>query len=70
MPRLHPVRVGDRIRVDGRLWQVTGIMTMPGVEPMCRAFGILGLPVHSPFEKGLVLAGRLVLRPAGYHARP
>lgn len=65
MPRMHPVKVGDRIRVSGRLWQVTEIATMPGVEPLCRPFGIVGVSVGSPFEEGLIMAGRLVLRPVG-----
>jgi hypothetical protein len=50
--------------MDGRKWKVTGIVTMPGVEPVCRPFGIVGLgSANSPFDKGLVLAGRLFLRP-------
>jgi hypothetical protein len=48
------------------MWKVTGIVAMPGVEPVCRPFGIVGLTaVNSPFMKGLVMAGRLVLQPVG-----
>jgi hypothetical protein len=47
------------------MWKVTGIVTMPGVEPVCRPFGIIGLGSPSPFMNGLVMAGRLVLRPVG-----
>jgi hypothetical protein len=47
------------------MWKVTGIVTMPGVEPVCRPFGIIGLGINSAFKKGLVMAGRLVLQPVG-----
>jgi hypothetical protein len=63
MPRIHPLQPGNWIRVNGHMWRVTEIAAMPGVEHECRAFGILGLPPRSPFEKGLVMAGRLVLQP-------
>jgi hypothetical protein len=65
MPRIHPLQVGNWIRVNGHMWRVTEVAAMPGVEPACRAFGILGLPPRSPFGKGLVMAGRLVLQPVG-----
>ncbi len=61
VPRVHPIKIGDRLRLGKHLWQVTGITTMPGVEATCRPFGIAGLPVNSPFNKGLIMAGRLVL---------
>ena len=52
--------------MDGHKWKVTGIVTMPGVEPVCRPFSIIGLgSANSPFNKGLVMAGRLVLQPVG-----
>jgi hypothetical protein len=52
--------------MDGHMWKVTGIVAMPGVEPVCRPFSIVGLgSAKSPFNKGLVMAGRLVLKPAG-----
>jgi hypothetical protein len=62
-PHIRPLKVGNWVR-DGRLWKVTGIVTMPGVEPVCRPFAIIGLgSANSPFNKGLVMAGRLVLQP-------
>jgi len=66
-PHIHPLKVGNWVRgMDGHPWKVTGIVTMPGVEPVCRPFGIIGLgSANSPFHKGLVMAGRLVLRPVG-----
>jgi hypothetical protein len=66
-PHLHPLTVGNWVRgMDGHMWKVTGIVTMPGVEPVCRPFAIIGLgSASSPFNKGLVMAGRLVLRPVG-----
>lgn len=66
-PHIHPLTVGNWVRgMDGHMWKVTGIVTMPGVEPVCRPFGIIGLgSANSPFNKGLVMAGRLVLRPVG-----
>jgi hypothetical protein len=65
MSRIHPLQAGNWIRVNGHMWRVTEVAAMPGVEPACRAFGILGLPPRSPFGKGLVMAGRLVLQPVG-----
>jgi hypothetical protein len=66
-PYIHPLKVGNWVRgMDGHMWKVTGIVAMPGVEPVCRALGIIGLgSANSPFNKGLVMAGRLVLRPVG-----
>jgi hypothetical protein len=66
-PHIHPLKVGNWVRgMDGHKWKVTGIVTMPGVEPVCRPFAIIGLgSANSPFNKGLVMAGRLVLRPVG-----
>lgn len=63
-PHIHPLKVGNWVRgMDGHMWKVTGIVTMPGVEAVCRPFGIIGLgSVNSPFNKGLVMAGRLVLQ--------
>jgi hypothetical protein len=40
--RKHQIKVGDRLRENGRLWQVTEIAAMPGVEPVGRSFGIEG----------------------------
>jgi hypothetical protein len=64
-PHIRPLKVGNWVRgMDGHVWKVTGIVTMPGVEPVCRPFGIIGLgSANSPFNKGLVMAGRLVLQP-------
>ena len=64
---IHPLKVGNWVRgMHGGMWKVTGIVTMPGVEPVCRPFAIIGLgSVNSPFNKGLVMAGRLVLQPVG-----
>src|ERR1700748_3835658 len=39
-PRKHQVKVGDRMRLNGRMWKVTGIAAMPGVEPVGRPFYI------------------------------
>jgi hypothetical protein len=66
-PHLRPLKVGNWVKgMDGHKWKVTGVVTMPGVEPVCRPFGIVGLgSVNSPFGKGLVMAGRLVLQPVG-----
>jgi hypothetical protein len=64
-PHIHPLTAGTWVRGDGgHMWKVTGIVTMPGVEAVCRPFAIIGLgSAHSPFNKGLVMAGRLVLQP-------
>ena len=66
-PHIRPLKVGNWVRgMDRHVWKVTGIVTMPGVEPVCRPFSIVGLSsANSPFNKGLVMAGRLVLRPVG-----
>jgi hypothetical protein len=77
-PRNHQVRVGDRMRLNGRLWRVTEIASMPGVEPVGRRFAIIGWPgirlhrvsgklVPVPTATGntsLTMCGRLVFRPA------
>jgi hypothetical protein len=70
-PRRHPVKVGDRMRVRGQLWQVTEIAAMSGAEPVCRPFGIVGWPpVNVSGQQKLygntsmILGGRLILRPA------
>jgi hypothetical protein len=68
IPRKHALRVGDRFRLGPhqRLWQVTGIAAMPGVEPVCRPFGIYGWPMpgqHVSGNTSMVLGGRLVLQP-------
>jgi hypothetical protein len=66
-PRKHQVKVGDRMRVNGRLWQVTEIAAMPGVEPVGRPFSILGW--QPPLNKrgsgtaSLTFCGRLVFGP-------
>jgi hypothetical protein len=70
IPRKHTLAVGDRFRLGphGRLWQVTGVKAMPGVEPVCRPFAILGWPPVGqdvPGNTSMVLGGRLVLQPAG-----
>lgn len=77
IPRKHQVKVGDRLREDGRLWQVTEVATMPGVEPVGRPFGITGWPMprlrrvngkavvipRPPGNYSLTMCGRLVFRP-------
>jgi hypothetical protein len=68
IPRKHALSVGDRFRmgVHGRLWQVNGIAAMPGVESVCRPFGIIGWPMpgqHVSGNTSMVLGGRLVLQP-------
>ncbi len=68
IPRRHALRAGDRIRLSshGRLWQVDGITAMPGVEPMCRPFAIIGWPLigqHVSGNTSMVLGGRLLLHP-------
>jgi hypothetical protein len=65
-PRKHQVRIGDRMRLNGRLWQVTEIATMPGVEPVGRPFYIISWPMpgqHLPGNTSLTMCGRLVFRP-------
>ncbi|HEY7422267.1 MAG TPA: hypothetical protein VH541_09660 [Gaiellaceae bacterium] len=76
-PRKHQVKVGDRLRENGRLWEVTEIAAMPGVEPVGRPFGIIGWPgirFHRvagklvPYQPvsgntSLTMCGRLVFRP-------
>ncbi len=65
-PRRHQVKVGDRLRENGHLWQVTGIAAMPGVEPVGRPFGINGWPMvgqHVSGNASLTLCGRLIFRP-------
>jgi hypothetical protein len=78
-PRKHQVKVGDRMRENGRLWQVTGIAAMPGVEPVGRPFGIIGWPmprfrrIHGKTvgirsvsgNTSLTMCGRLIFRPVG-----
>lgn len=54
MPRTHALRVGDRLRVNGALWQVAAIAALPGE---CKYFGVIGSPLG-----GGSLAGRLILR--------
>jgi hypothetical protein len=54
------------MRLDGRLWQVTEIAAMPGVEPVGRPFYILSWPMpgqHLPGNTSLTMCGRLVFRP-------
>ena len=69
MARRHPLKAGDRISLRGQPWQVTGITAMPGVEPVCRPFGITGWPPvslggqHNYGDTSMVLGGRLILRP-------
>jgi hypothetical protein len=75
-PRKHQVKVGDRMRLNGRLWQVTEIAAMPGVEPVGRPFAILSwplprmrrvngkfVPVRRHGNYSLTMCGRLVFRP-------
>jgi hypothetical protein len=65
-PRKHQVKAGDRIRLNGRLWQVTEIAAMPGVEPVGRPFAIWGWPMvgqHVSGNTSLTMCGRLVFRP-------
>ena len=69
MPRRPALKVGNRIRLrpDGPLWQITRIAAMPGVEPLCHAFGIVGWPLAGQQISGntsMVLGGRLIVRPA------
>jgi hypothetical protein len=68
-PRKHQVEVGDRLRLSGRLWKVTEIAAMPGVEAVGRPFGILGwqppLSRHGSGTASLTMCGRLVFRPVG-----
>ncbi len=75
-PRKHQVKAGDRMRLNGRLWLVTEIATMPGVERVGRPFGIIGwpmprmrrvngklVPVRLSGNHSLTMCGRLVFRP-------
>lgn len=66
-PRQYQVKVGDRMRLNGRLWQVTGIAAMPGVEPIGRPFAILGWPQPGQQkvsgDTSLTMCGRLIFRP-------
>lgn len=66
-PRKHQVKVGDRMRLNGRLWQVTEIAAMPGVEPVGKPFSILGWPQPGTQRvsgnTSLTMCGRLVFRP-------
>ena len=65
-PFKHQVKVGDRMRVDGRLWQIAGIAAMPGVGAVGRPFYINGWPLpgqHISGNTSLTLCGRLVFRP-------
>jgi hypothetical protein len=58
MPRRHALKVGNRLRLSGRLWQVSAIAALPRD---CKFFGVSG---HAS-PPGGTLAGRLVLRPVG-----
>jgi hypothetical protein len=66
-PRKRQVKIGDRMRLNGQLWQVTKIAAMPGVEPIGRRFAILGWP--QPLQQkvsgdtSLTMCGRLIFRP-------
>src|SRR5690242_18317762 len=65
-PRKHQIKVGDRMRLNGRLWQVTEIAAMPGVEPVGRPFSIISWPMpgqHISGDTSLTMCGRLVFRP-------
>jgi hypothetical protein len=76
-PRKHQIKVGDRMRIDGRMWRVTEIAAMPGVEPVGRPFGIEAWPpirIHrvngkavvvppKPGNYSLTMCGRLVFQP-------
>jgi hypothetical protein len=65
-PRKHQIKVGDRMRENGRLWRVTGIAAMPGVEPVGRPFSIISWPVpgsHISGNTSLTMCGRLIFRP-------
>jgi hypothetical protein len=75
-PEEHQVKVGDRLRENGSLWQVPGIAAMPGVEPVGRPFGIVGWPMihfkrisgklvpirRAPGNYSLTMCGRLILQ--------
>jgi hypothetical protein len=66
--RKHQVKIGDRMRLSGKLWQVTEIAAMPGVEPVGRSFAIIGWPPIQQHEKwsghaSLTMCGRLVFAP-------
>jgi len=78
MPRKHQVEIGDRMRLNGRLWQVTEIAVMPGVEPVGRPFYIISwplprlrrvngklVPLRRTGNYSLTMCGRLVFRPVG-----
>lgn len=64
MGRHRRVKVGDRMRLNGRLWQVTGIVTMPGVEPVGRQFSIASIAVGDTFTATTpqIMCGRLIFR--------
>ena len=76
-PREHQVKVGDRLRENGRLWQVTGIAAMPGVGRVGGPFGIEGWPPirfprvsgklvpirRTPGNYSLTMCGRLIFQP-------
>jgi hypothetical protein len=73
-PINHQVKIGDRMLVSGRIWRVTGIAAMPGVEPVGRPFSIIGWqpPLLSRAASGgpsqqasLTFCGRLMFRPVG-----
>jgi hypothetical protein len=63
-PRERQIKVGNWLREDGRLWRVTEIAAMPGVESVGRPFGILGWQPPSP-TTSLTMCGRLVFQPVG-----
>jgi hypothetical protein len=66
MGRHRRVNVGARMRLNGRLWQVTGIVTMPGVGPVGGPFDVLPA-VGDTFTATTpgIMCGRLVFRPVG-----
>jgi hypothetical protein len=65
-PSKRRVSVGERWKLNGRLWRVTQIAAMPGVEPIGGSFGINGWPLAGERIAGnssLIMCGRLVLSP-------
>ena len=70
-PRKHQIKVGDWLRENGRIWRVTKIAAMPGVEPVGRPFSIIGWPplVLKGYKQrvsgntSLTMCGRLVFQP-------